>query len=254
MRLIEEKAQERRVPHRARLRHGQPQGRDDGAARRQGQRQLRLHRHARARRARCWSSEMGGTLVTIAKDVKIQVEFNPAQVARVPPDRLREPRCCAHEDFNDDKKDAGEIGAGHTRDRALRDRAGRRAGGGHRSRPRLAHVSAGSFAPSRAAPTSGYGAAALQAADRDHESAASSAGPRSGLARGADWRFPLRHRRCRVRLVLRASEYGAPRRSTRCWHWRAARRARIRRERAEFVRLVESARTLNLAPEEASAR
>ena len=35
--------------------------------------------------------QMAGTLVTIAKDVKIQVEFNPAQVAGVPPDRLREP-------------------------------------------------------------------------------------------------------------------------------------------------------------------
>jgi Ca-activated chloride channel family protein len=53
------------------------------------------------------------TLVTIAKDVKIQVEFNPAQVAGY---RLigYENRVLAAEDFNDDKKDAGEIGAGHT--------------------------------------------------------------------------------------------------------------------------------------------
>ena len=36
--------------------------------------------------------EMGGTLVTIAKDVKLQVEFNPRAGAGVPPDRLREPR------------------------------------------------------------------------------------------------------------------------------------------------------------------
>jgi len=43
--------------------------------------------------------QSGGTLVTIAKDVKIQVEFNPL---------------LAREDFNDDTKDAGEIGAGHT--------------------------------------------------------------------------------------------------------------------------------------------
>ena len=57
---------------------------------------------------------MSGTLVTIAKDVKIQVEFNPAQVARLSADRLREPRCWRAEDFNDDTKDAGEIGAGHT--------------------------------------------------------------------------------------------------------------------------------------------
>jgi Ca-activated chloride channel family protein len=57
--------------------------------------------------------EMAGTLVTIAKDVKIQIEFNPAKVAGY---RLigYENRVLAAEDFNDDKKDAGEIGAGHT--------------------------------------------------------------------------------------------------------------------------------------------
>ncbi len=57
--------------------------------------------------------QMHGTLVTIAKDVKIQVEFNPAQVASY---RLigYENRLLAKEDFNNDRKDAGEIGAGHT--------------------------------------------------------------------------------------------------------------------------------------------
>jgi Ca-activated chloride channel family protein len=57
--------------------------------------------------------QSGGTLVTIAKDVKIQVEFNPARVAAY---RLigYENRMLAKEDFNDDEKDAGEIGAGHT--------------------------------------------------------------------------------------------------------------------------------------------
>ncbi len=57
--------------------------------------------------------QMGGTLVTIAKDVKIQVEFNPAMAAGY---RLigYENRMLAKEDFNDDTKDAGEIGAGHT--------------------------------------------------------------------------------------------------------------------------------------------
>jgi Ca-activated chloride channel family protein len=57
--------------------------------------------------------QAGGTLVTIAKDVKLQVEFNPAQVASY---RLigYENRMLAAQDFNDDKKDAGEIGAGHT--------------------------------------------------------------------------------------------------------------------------------------------
>ncbi|MCF7816965.1 MAG: von Willebrand factor type A domain-containing protein [Kiritimatiellales bacterium] len=58
-------------------------------------------------------TEMGGTLVTIAKDVKIQIEFNPAQVKAY---RLigYENRLLAKEDFDDDKKDAGELGAGHT--------------------------------------------------------------------------------------------------------------------------------------------
>lgn len=56
--------------------------------------------------------EMGATLVTIAKDTKIQVEFNPAQVAEY---RLigYENRLMAAEDFNDDTKDGGELGAGH---------------------------------------------------------------------------------------------------------------------------------------------
>ncbi len=56
--------------------------------------------------------QMTGTLVTIAKDVKIQVEFNPTQVAEY---RLigYENRRLAKEDFNNDAKDAGEIGAGH---------------------------------------------------------------------------------------------------------------------------------------------
>jgi len=55
---------------------------------------------------------LGGTLVTIAKDVKIQVEFNPAKAAAY---RLigYENRALAARDFNDDAKDAGEIGAGH---------------------------------------------------------------------------------------------------------------------------------------------
>ncbi len=56
--------------------------------------------------------QLGGTLVTVAKDVKIQVDFNPAKVAGY---RLigYEDRRLANKDFDDDKKDAGEIGAGH---------------------------------------------------------------------------------------------------------------------------------------------
>ena len=57
--------------------------------------------------------EMAGTLITIAKDVKIQVEFNPLEVGAY---RLigYENRVLEDRDFNDDEKDAGEIGAGHT--------------------------------------------------------------------------------------------------------------------------------------------
>ncbi len=57
-------------------------------------------------------NEFGGTLFTIAKDVKIQIEFNPAQVQGY---RLigYENRLLNKEDFNDDKKDAGELGSGH---------------------------------------------------------------------------------------------------------------------------------------------
>jgi Ca-activated chloride channel family protein len=57
--------------------------------------------------------EMGGTLFTLARDVKLQVEFNPARVRSY---RLLgyENRLLRDEDFNDDTKDAGELGAGHS--------------------------------------------------------------------------------------------------------------------------------------------
>jgi Ca-activated chloride channel family protein len=57
--------------------------------------------------------EFGGTLFTVAKDVKIQVELNPARVQSY---RLLgyENRLLAKEDFKDDKKDAGELGSGHS--------------------------------------------------------------------------------------------------------------------------------------------
>ncbi|MCT8860219.1 VWA domain-containing protein [Shewanella xiamenensis] len=57
--------------------------------------------------------QLSATLLTIAKEVKVQVEFNPALVAEY---RLigYENRALAREDFNNDKVDAGEIGAGHT--------------------------------------------------------------------------------------------------------------------------------------------
>jgi Ca-activated chloride channel family protein len=57
--------------------------------------------------------EMSGTLITVAKDVKIQVDFNPARVEAY---RLigYENRVLRTEDFNNDAKDAGDMGAGHT--------------------------------------------------------------------------------------------------------------------------------------------
>ncbi len=62
---------------------------------------------------RVFGKELTGTLVTIAKDVKIQVEFNPAEVSEY---RLigYANRQLKDEDFNNDRVDAGEIGAGHT--------------------------------------------------------------------------------------------------------------------------------------------
>lgn len=58
-------------------------------------------------------NEFGGTLFTIAKDVKLQIEFNPARVQAY---RLigYENRLLKDEDFSNDKKDAGELGSGHT--------------------------------------------------------------------------------------------------------------------------------------------
>src|SRR5262249_28276405 len=57
--------------------------------------------------------EQGAALVTVAKDVKLQVEFNPKRVGEY---RLigYENRLLKDEDFNNDKKDAGDMGAGHT--------------------------------------------------------------------------------------------------------------------------------------------
>ena len=91
--------------------------------------------------------EAGGTLVTIAKDVKIQVEFNPQTVSAY---RLigYENRLLKKEDFNDDRKDAGEIGVGPLGDGALRDRA--RGRGSAESRGRSAQVSADAAPPAPA--------------------------------------------------------------------------------------------------------
>ncbi|MDQ3281955.1 MAG: von Willebrand factor type A domain-containing protein [Acidobacteriota bacterium] len=57
--------------------------------------------------------ELTGTLVTIARDVKVQIEFDPARVASYRQIGY-ENRALANEDFDDDRKDAGELGAGHS--------------------------------------------------------------------------------------------------------------------------------------------
>ena len=57
-------------------------------------------------------SELGASLITVAKDVKLQVEFNPMNVQAY---RLigYENRLLDYQDFSDDTKDAGDLGAGH---------------------------------------------------------------------------------------------------------------------------------------------
>ena len=119
------------------------------------------------RRARCWCRELSSTLFTIAKDVKIQVEFNPAEVLEY---RLigYENRMLAREDFNNDKVDAGEIGAGH-RVTALYEVVPVGAKG--RIDP-LRYGAAAGRERARASGELANRAAALQAAGRGHEPAA----------------------------------------------------------------------------------
>ena len=91
IRLIEEKRDERHLPDGARLRHRQPQGLDDGEARRQGERQLRLHRLAARGAARCSSREAGAHARHDRQGREDPGRVQPADGRRVPADRLREP-------------------------------------------------------------------------------------------------------------------------------------------------------------------
>jgi Ca-activated chloride channel family protein len=59
-------------------------------------------------------NEFGGTMFTIAKDVKLQIEFNPLKVKGYRLISVMRTACLTKEDFNNDKKDAGELGSGHT--------------------------------------------------------------------------------------------------------------------------------------------
>ena len=98
---------------RARLRHGQLQRRADADAGPERQRRRGLHRHASPEARKTLVEEAGSTLFPIAKDVKIQVEFNPRAVAEY---RLigYETRALNRDDFDNDKVDAGDVGSGQT--------------------------------------------------------------------------------------------------------------------------------------------
>ena len=123
-------------------------------------------------------SQLSSTLFTIAKDVKIQVEFNPAEVLEY---RLigYENRMLAREDFNNDKVDAGEIGAGH-RVTALYEVVPVGAKG------RIDPLRYGASTDERRGQgRTGERAAALQEAGRRHQSAARvSDSPQLGAGRG----------------------------------------------------------------------
>ena len=83
--------------------------------RRPRERQLRLHRRCAARRAKqLVDQKWAARSLTVAKDVKIQVEFNPEPPWPAIASSGTRTGCWRTSDFNDDTKDAGEIGAGHT--------------------------------------------------------------------------------------------------------------------------------------------
>jgi Ca-activated chloride channel family protein len=204
---------------------------------------------------RVFVREFAGTLVTIAKDVKIQVEFNPARVAAY---RLvgYENRALRTEDFADDKKDAGELGAGHTVTTLYE----------------LVPVGASMAGTGHDLDSLTYQTVSLRAAARASDEWAtvqlrykSPTGTTSRLLRQpvrvrgplatptGDFRFATAV--AGFGLVLRASEYrGTATLDQVLALARGAEGADPEGERAEFVRLVESARTLNLAPEEAPAQ
>ena len=96
----------------ARLRYGQLQRRHDGTNCRCRRRQLQLYRQ-RKEAKKVLQQQLTSTLATVAQDVKIQVEFNPATVKEY---RLvgYTNRTLRNEDFNNDKVDAGDIGSGHS--------------------------------------------------------------------------------------------------------------------------------------------
>jgi Ca-activated chloride channel family protein len=204
---------------------------------------------------RVFVREFAGTLVTIAKDVKIQVEFNPARVAAY---RLvgYENRALRTEDFADDKKDAGELGAGHTVTALyeLVPVGTSMAGTGHDLDSltyQQVSLRAGARGSDEWATVQLRYKPPTDTTSRLLRQAVRARGPLAGPA--GDFRFATAV--AGFGLVLRASEYrGAATLDQVLALARGAEGADPEGERAEFVRLVESARTLALAPEEAPAQ
>ena len=186
--------------------------------------------------------QAGSTLITIAKDVKLQVEFNPARVSSY---RLvgYENRRLEDEDFDNDKKDAGELGAGHSvtalyelvpagepgQDQALRYQSARQANQAHPDE--LAQVKLRYKLPEEdasrlmAIPIKA-GLVPFDKASPDHRFAASVAA---------------------FGMVMRESEFKGSAELARVAEWAAEATGRDRSgDRHEFVRLVELARSLEL--------
>jgi Ca-activated chloride channel family protein len=204
---------------------------------------------------RIFVREFAGTLVTIAKDVKIQVEFNPARVAAY---RLvgYENRALRTEDFADDRKDAGELGAGHTVTALyeLVPVGASMAGTGHdldsltyqlvSLRPTARATDEWATVQLRYKPPTGTASRLLRQPVRVRGALRPPAG---------DFRFATAV--AGFGLVLRSSEYrGTATLEQVLALARGAEGEDAEGERAEFVRLVESARTLGLVTEEASLR
>jgi Ca-activated chloride channel family protein len=189
--------------------------------------------------------QVAGTLATIAKDVKIQVEFNPRLVAGY---RLigYENRLLADRDFNDDRKDAGEIGAGHTVT-ALYEvvPAGQKV-----ENPGVDELKYGRTAE----PVQGAGANELLTVKlRYKEPDGDTSKPlnvgvldRQASFRNASENFKFAAAVAQFGLLLRDSRYkGQSSFDGAAELARASAGADLRGYRAEFVRLVETARTLS---------
>ena len=198
--------------------------------------------------------QMQGTLVTIAKDVKIQVEFNPAQVAAY---RLigYENRLLADRDFNDDTKDAGDIGAGHTVTAlyeivpaGVESDAGQAGGGSAEVSGARAGAGARRGSPRRKSERAADAEAALSAAGGRHEHAADVSGEgqrRSGSARRRPiFSLPPRWPRSACCCGTRSTRANA----IRCGPGNGLRRRAARTDhglRGEFLELVKAAQQLS---------